>query len=150
MDSDGTAQLLIGSVDYGMGIRTTMAQVAAEELGVHIEDITVINGDTEVTPWDIGQYGSRTAMIVGNAVLKAAKDAKRQLFSVAAKMLDVLPEELEVRDRKVYVKKNPAKSVTIARAAYNSQFTKAGGDETRGQVIIGRAISTPTQNCPTP
>ena len=105
LNSDGTASLFIGCVDYGMGIRTTMAQIVAEELGISLEDITVTNADTEITPWCLGQWGSRTATIAGCAVLAASRDAKRQLFKIAANMLETSSDVLIARNGKIHVQK---------------------------------------------
>lgn len=150
VNPDGTVCLAIGCVDYGMGIRTTTAQVAAEELGVLLEDVTVINADTEVTPLDLGQWGSRSATMAGNATLAAARDAKLQLFELAAKMLNADPEDLEAKNRTIYVKGKSKKSIPIARVAYASHFTKAGGEKLRGRPIMGRGYFDADSKLPDP
>jgi CO/xanthine dehydrogenase Mo-binding subunit len=127
-----------------------MAQIVAEELGVGLEDITVTNADTEITPWDLGQWASRTATIGGSAVLAAAKDAKGQMFKIAAKMLDTTPENLFARDGKIHVQNNPTHSISISRVAYNSQFTKVGGADAKGMPIIGRGYFDTNTDLPDP
>ena len=67
INEDGTAQLLVGSADLGTGAKTVLAQIAAEELGIAFEHVRVVAGDTDVTPYDIGAYASRTTFISGGA-----------------------------------------------------------------------------------
>jgi len=96
MNEDGTINLLTGVADLGTGALTAMAQIAAEELGTNLEDITVISGDTDVVPYDIGAYASRTTFIGGKAVQNAAAGLKQQLLSLAAKRLDSDESELDI------------------------------------------------------
>jgi len=76
--------------------------------------------------FDMGGYASRTTHVLGNAVLMAARAAKGQLLQRAAKMLEVLPDELEVRDRQVYVRAMPEKGVSIAEVAKNAIYNYEG------------------------
>ncbi|MDP6179019.1 MAG: molybdopterin-dependent oxidoreductase, partial [Desulfatiglandales bacterium] len=78
---DGTLNLITGASDIGQGSNTTMAQIAAEVLGIGLDKITVVSGDTAITPFDLGTFASRVTYISGNAVKAGAKDVKNQLFA---------------------------------------------------------------------
>jgi 4-hydroxybenzoyl-CoA reductase subunit alpha len=80
---DGTVELHVGCQDIGQGSNTTMAIIAAETLGVRVEDIKVHSGDTDHCPADLGAWGSRQTLMAGNAVKMACEDAKRQLLEFA-------------------------------------------------------------------
>jgi|LDZU01.1.fsa_nt_gi putative selenate reductase molybdopterin-binding subunit len=98
MNDDGSFNLLIGATDIGTGSDTILAQIAAEELGVKVDDIIVYSSDTDFTPFDKGAYASSTTYISGGAVLKAAKNVKAQIQNHAAKMMGgVNPEDLVLK-----------------------------------------------------
>jgi 4-hydroxybenzoyl-CoA reductase subunit alpha len=108
---DGTASLLTGSTDSGQGSETVLAMIVAEVLGTRLEDVFVPQTDSTVTPVDPGSFGSRVSSTAGNAVLIAARDARRQLLPVAAELLKAAPEDIEFRDRKVFVRGAPDKAI---------------------------------------
>lgn len=114
---DGTVNLLSGAAELGQGIGTALAQIAAEELGVRIEDVTVYQADTERTPYDLGQIASRTCHIAGLAVISACQELKKIMFETAAERLGVDPAELEARDRKIYVRSCPEKFMAVSEVA---------------------------------
>lgn len=93
MNDDGSFNLLIGATDIGTGSDTILAQMAAEELGVPLEDIIVYSSDTDFTPFDKGAYASSTTYISGGAVQKAARQVADQIRKHAATMLGVDLEE---------------------------------------------------------
>lgn len=126
MHDDGSATLFTGSQEIGQGSYTTLSQIAAEELGIGLDDIRVVAGDTEITPIDLGSFLSGGAMITGNAVKLAAADARRQLLEVAAEMLEVQVEDLDYRHKRIFVKDSPANSVSYAKAIQASIFRKNG------------------------
>ncbi len=113
LHDDGRATLLTGVVEMGQGSETTLAQVAAEELGLRLEDIRVVSGDSEQTPVDMGSFLSGGATVTGGAIRLAAADAKRQLLEVAAERLDAMVEELEVGDGRVCVRGRPDRCLSI-------------------------------------
>lgn len=104
VDDFGRVTLVTGSTEIGQGSETALAQIVAEAMGVRLEDVTVINSDTSVKPWDVGVHASRTTFIAGNAAWRAAQDAKRQILAHAAQMLNVSADALEIGDRIVRVK----------------------------------------------
>src|SRR5207245_10933124 len=97
----GSFGLGCSTVDMGQGSDTAMAQIAAEILGVTAEEIRVIHPDTDVTPYDMATLGSRSTFHMGNAVRRAAEDARAQLLLMAANSLqtDVTDiSDLQCRD----------------------------------------------------
>jgi CO/xanthine dehydrogenase Mo-binding subunit len=136
INDDGTANLLTGEGDCGQGARTLLAQICAEELGVPLDDVWASLADTDFAPYCPGPLSSRTTPTAGNAVRLAAADAKRQLILGAAEKLDVRPEDLETRDRRIYVRSNPELSVSYAEAAMAPSF----------RPIMGRGVFIPTQS----
>ncbi|MCS7137865.1 MAG: xanthine dehydrogenase family protein molybdopterin-binding subunit [Candidatus Caldarchaeum sp.] len=103
---DGRAELRMGIVDIGTGSATTMAMVAAEELGVNLEDVDVMYGDTDGTMYAPGSHASRVIPEVGPAVLKAAAEAREQLFAALADKLKVAPSELRSERGFIYLKED--------------------------------------------
>ncbi len=126
LHDDGSATLFTGSQELGQGIYTTLGQVAAEELGIGLDDIRVVAGDTEITPIDLGSFLSGGALVTGNAVKLAAADARRQLLEVAAEILEVKVEDLNYRNKQIFVKGNLDKSISYAKAIQGSVFRKNG------------------------
>ena len=112
---DGTVSVISGVVDNGQGNDNMIVQITAEELGLAPDDIQLITADTEVTPSDPGSYSMCETFVGGNAVRLAAVDAKNQLFEVAAPMLKAEPKDLEAKDRKIMVRGEPERKVSIAK-----------------------------------
>ena len=95
---DGSCGVCCSTVDMGQGSDTAMAQIAAEMLGIPAETVHVIHPDTDVTPYDMATLGSRSTYHMGNAVRRAAEDAREQLLRIAATALGTDIDELECRD----------------------------------------------------
>jgi CO/xanthine dehydrogenase Mo-binding subunit len=111
---DGSVSLATGIPDMGQGSHTTMAIIAAEVLGIAPTDITIIAGDTDVTPFDLGAFSQRGTFNTGNAVKAAAMDARAQIAKTAAAALGVKPAQLVFRDRTIYPRP------IMGRGFYNS------------------------------
>ena len=125
LNDDGSFNLLVGATDLGTGSDTVLGQMAAEVLGVPLEDILVYSSDTDFTPFDKGAYASSTTYISGTAVVKAAQKVAEQIMKRAAKMLNaqdggthVDPTEIILEDRKA--KAPDGRSVTLAEVALHS------------------------------
>jgi CO/xanthine dehydrogenase Mo-binding subunit len=114
---DGHVTLLTGEVDLGEGVTTTLGMIAADELGVPLDTVRVANVDTEVAPYGLGTYGSRTTFMAGNAARLAAADARRQLLEIAARVLDAPASDLEVKDGVISVKGFPHRRASVADVA---------------------------------
>jgi putative selenate reductase molybdopterin-binding subunit len=87
VNEDGSFNLLVGATDLGTGSDTILAQMAAEVLGVSLEDMVVYSSDTDYTPFDVGAYASSTTYVSGTAVIKAAEQVRERLRRVAAGLL---------------------------------------------------------------
>jgi CO/xanthine dehydrogenase Mo-binding subunit len=105
MSSDGSVILLTGTVEIGQGPRTALSQVVAEELVVPLHEIAVAQLDTDVTPYDISTSASSSMVVMGTAVQRAARDAKKQLLQCAAKVLGEKTADLKLNDGKVFGKR---------------------------------------------
>lgn len=104
MNEDGTVQLFTGATGLGTGAHTALAQVVAEELGVRFEDVSVVHGDTDVVPWDIGAFASHTTYMGGRAAQMAAEQVKKQLLMLASEKLEAAVADLEVQTGTIRVK----------------------------------------------
>lgn len=103
MNDDGSFNMTLGATDIGTGSDTILGQIAAEVLGIPLDDLIIYSSDTDFTPFDKGAYASSTTYISGGAARNAALKVKKQIQEHAAKMLDVAdPGVLELRDRKVF------------------------------------------------
>jgi CO/xanthine dehydrogenase Mo-binding subunit len=138
-NDDGSCTVFTGNTDNGQGNPTMHVQVAAEELGVPMEDIKICWGDTELCYQDPGTYSMSATVISANAVRKAAQDAKRRLLEVAAEILDVSWEEVEMKDKVFYVKRRlgKGKGVSLAevcRTAFRRGKPIYGFGDYRGRI----------------
>jgi 4-hydroxybenzoyl-CoA reductase alpha subunit len=131
LSDEGTVTLITSALEMGQGAHTAMAQIVAEELGVNLSDINVLSHDTDLTPYDLGSWGSRATFMNGNAVLAAARDARRALGEAAAEMLEAAPEDIVVEGGKVWVngsdeKHDLAEIVDHAVNAHGSPISGTG------------------------
>jgi len=101
MNEDASFTLMLGSADIGTGSDTTLGMIAAEVLGVPLDQILVHSGDTDHVTFDYGAYASSTAYITGQSVLKAAEEARMQIADIAGRMLQEDPEGLLVSEGRV-------------------------------------------------
>ncbi|MFN8486603.1 MAG: molybdopterin cofactor-binding domain-containing protein [Caldilineaceae bacterium] len=120
LNDDGSFNLLIGATDLGTGSDTVLAQIAAETLGVPLEQIIVYSSDTDFTPFDTGAYASSTTYISGGAVMKAAEEVERQILDHTAKHLltNLGADRLWLEDSQV--KAPDGRSVTLEQVALHS------------------------------
>ena len=125
VNEDGTVSLLTGSVDIS-GSDTSLAQIAAETLGLDLGQVIVSTRDTDMTPFTGPSGGSRIVYSQGKAVQQAAEDARDKLVSLAAQRLGVPADALACRDGKVYVQDNPAQSATLSQLARASLTSQQG------------------------
>jgi len=116
---DGTINLYVGVVDIGGGQKTILGMIAAEELGVSSDAVTVIIGDTQDTPYGPSCHASRCTPEMGPAVLQAAAEAREKLFEHAAILLDTDHKRLGSKDGMIYVKSDPRRSIPFKKACQN-------------------------------
>jgi aerobic carbon-monoxide dehydrogenase large subunit len=113
----GKAVLGISAMSTGQGHETTFAQIVAEELGIPPEDIQVVNGDTDRTPFGLGTYGSRSTPVSGAATAVVARKVRDKARLIAGGMLEVSPDDLEWEKGRFFVKGDPEQGKTIQEIA---------------------------------
>ena len=113
----GQVTVYTGSHSHGQGHDTTFAQITADELGVPIENIDIVHGDTDKGPFGMGTYGSRSLTVGGIAIVKACKKIVAKGKKVAAKMLEASEDEVEFKDGEFVVAKSNKKK-TIEEVAF--------------------------------
>ncbi|MBL8098911.1 MAG: molybdopterin-dependent oxidoreductase, partial [Anaerolineales bacterium] len=121
MNDDGSFNLLVGATDLGTGSDTVIAQMAAEVLGVPLEDMITYSSDTDFTPFDKGAYASSTTYISGTAAVKAAQIVAERIKIRAASMLEIPESEFEsikLADKKAIAP--DGRSVTLAEIALDT------------------------------
>ena len=109
----GKVNVMVGVSPHGQGEETTFAQIVASELGVAVDDVEVLHGDTDVTPQGWGTYGSRTTAVGGGALMGAIRKIKEKSKLVAAHLLEAAVEDIEYEDGKFFVRGAPERSKTI-------------------------------------
>jgi len=109
----GKVNVFIGASPHGQGEETTFAQIVSSELGVDVNDVKVIHGDTDSTPMGWGTYGSRTTAVGGAALAVATRKIKEKARLLAAHLIEAAPEDIEYEDGKFFVKGAPSRSKTI-------------------------------------
>jgi len=141
MNEDGSFNLLVGATDLGTGSDTILAQIAAEELGISADRVIVYSSDTDMTPFDVGAYASSTTYLSGSAVQKAARKVKEQIFQVAAKMLKVPADKMEINNN--LLKTSDGQEVDLSKVAIHSLYLS-------DQFQIGTIASHITHKSPPP
>jgi CO/xanthine dehydrogenase Mo-binding subunit len=131
---DGVVTLFTGIPDMGQGSHTTMGIIAAEVLGVKANDVRIIAGDSDITPFDPGAFTQRGTFVTGNGVKAASEDARQQLAQTAAKEFEVDPSEIIFRDGKVYPKGQPERVLPFAKVVFDTLHS------TEGRYVMGRGF----------
>lgn len=174
LNEDGTVHLIAGLSEIGSGSSTAMVQIAAEVLGVKAADVALIAGDTETTPFDTLTAASRVTVSLGNAVKRAATDARDQLLQLAAERLEANPADLECHDGRIVVKGSPERGFSLGELAryaqtlgpgpilgrgsfssrlpqslhtYGTQIVEVEVDEDTGQVALRRIVAAHDVGC---
>jgi CO/xanthine dehydrogenase Mo-binding subunit len=129
----GSFTVKLSSTDLGQGLKTVIAQIAAETLGVPLDGVIIDTGDTDSAPHCMGTFASRATHRVGNAVMMAAEEAKRVLLDVAADEMEAAPQDLVVENGEVYVKGSPDRRLSVFDVALAAHFKY-------GRTISGRGI----------
>lgn len=113
MNGDGSADVVTGTQDIGTGTRTGLAQVAAEELGLPLSDVSFHLGDTATGPYSPVSSGSATQATIGPAVRAAAAEVKAQLLQVAASLMEIPTNRLSVREGKILIDGRAERAMTV-------------------------------------
>ncbi|MFI8237195.1 aerobic carbon-monoxide dehydrogenase large subunit [Streptomyces sp. NPDC085866] len=119
----GKAVLRISVQTQGQGHETTFAQIVAEELGIPPEDVEVVHGDTDQTPFGLGTYGSRSTPVSGAAAAMVARKVRERAKIVASAMLEVSPDDLEWEKGRWFVTGDPDQGRTMAEIALAAHST---------------------------
>jgi CO/xanthine dehydrogenase Mo-binding subunit len=130
----GTFVISLSSTDLGQGLKTVIAQIGAEVLGVPFENVIIDTADTDTGPHCMGTFASRTTHRVGNAVIQAAEEARKIMLEVAADELEISPDDLETDgEGNIRVKGSPDRSINIIDLALAAHFKY-------GRTIAGRGM----------
>ncbi len=128
MDASGRAVVATGACSQGQGHETSFAQVAADVLGVPLDWVTVIGGDTAAIPFGIGTFASRSAVNAGSSIFAAAGQVRDKLAAAAAALLEAAPSDIEIGDGLASVRGAPGSAVPLARVIQSAlpTFARAG------------------------
>jgi xanthine dehydrogenase YagR molybdenum-binding subunit len=147
LNNDGTADVVTGTQDIGTGTRTGLTQIAAEELGMPMSQITLHLGDTAQGPYAPTSAGSATLATIGPAVREAAVNVRQQLLKAAALVLEEEVEDLTVKDSKIFATNEPSNSITIAEVTKRMAPHMIQGHGTRAANIKGKSVRTYGAQC---
>ena len=123
VESSGKVVAFLGTTSHGQSIETTMAQLVAEHLGVSYDDVSIVQADTQSTPYGPGTGGSRTAVVAGGATRAATLAVREKVLNVAAHTMEASPDDLEIENGGVFVRGTPSRSMSmkdVATLAYRN------------------------------
>ncbi|MCC6380199.1 MAG: xanthine dehydrogenase family protein molybdopterin-binding subunit, partial [Burkholderiales bacterium] len=123
IDDFAHVTLMTGASEIGQGSETVLAQLVCEELGVPLEAVTVVNNDTDITPWDVGVHASRTTFIGGNSAIGAARKAKSKILAAAAKVSGTPEAELELRSGHIVIAATGEALMSLAKLLRSLHFS---------------------------
>jgi len=129
IEPTGKVTVLTGASPHGQGQETSFSQIVAEELGLNMEDVVVIHGDTAAVPYGIGTFGSRATAVGGTAIYNALQKVKEKLRKIAGHVLQADPEKILFADGRLFVKGHATKSrkfAEIVAEAYVARNLPAG------------------------
>ena len=137
VEPDGSVTVRSGSSPHGQGHETAWAQIAAEQLGVPLDRVTVLHGDTDECPRGIGTFGSRSAPVGGSAIFRNAETVRERAKAVAASLLEAATEDIRFENGRFFVAGSPARAVgwtEIAAFAYSSDSPEDAASELTADV----------------
>ena len=120
VDLGGRVLVATGAVNSGQGHETSFAQVCADALGVPLEHVTVVGGDTATVPFGIGTFASRSGVTAGNSIADACQQVRAKLVKAAAALLEAAPGDIEIEDGQAFVRGVRASAVPLARVVQAS------------------------------
>jgi CO/xanthine dehydrogenase Mo-binding subunit len=131
---DGKFTVALSAIDLGQGMKSVVRQIAAETLGVPVEDVYVDTADSDTGPHDMGSFASRGTHRMGNAVIRASQEARQVMLDAAAEELEVDAGDLVTDGRgNIHVRGAPSRTITTMAASQAAQFRQ-------GRTIAGRGI----------
>ncbi|GAA2310882.1 xanthine dehydrogenase family protein molybdopterin-binding subunit [Nonomuraea roseoviolacea subsp. roseoviolacea] len=141
--SDGRVHVSTGLTSQGQGHETVFAQIAASELGVPIERISVVTGDTRRFGYAVGTFASRAAVMSGNAIALACRKVRAKALRIAADALEADPADLEITDGTVHVVGTPSASIPLATVAVLANPLRYAFDEEAARATQFAGASAP-------
>ena len=141
VDDSGQVTLISGSSELGQGSETALAMIVAEEMGVPLEAVHVINSNTDVKPWDVGVHASRTTFVAGNAARLAAAAARDELLEIAAELFEAPVEQLSIHDGTIGVEGDADRRLPYAKLVRRRLLR-----EDSSVVMASAFYDPPTQN----
>ena len=141
---DGTVTVATGLATQGQAHETVFAQIAADQLGVALEDVRVTTGDTRRFGYGVGTFASRSAVVSGNAVQMAAASVRRQAQELAARLLEADPDDIELADGEVRVKGAPGSAIRLGQLGVvaNPLRYAFGQDATEAAMFARKAYAS--------
>lgn len=131
IEPTATVRVLTGTSPHGQGEETSFAQIVADGLGVGVEDVAVVHGDTSAVPYGIGTFGSRTTAVGGAAIYRCVERLREKLLKIAGHLMQEDPAKLVLGGKKVFSRRSPKKSMQLAdvvAAAYVAKTLPPGVD----------------------
>jgi len=128
INEDGGVTVFTGKVEVGQNTRTTLSQSVADELHVPIDSVHLVMGDTDLTPFDMGTFGSRSTPTMAPQLRKAAAAAREMLIAMAAEQLQVEPKDLRIVDAR-FLNHDKSKTLTLAEVAKGRKLVKVIPDD---------------------
>ena len=122
VEPDGSVTVTTGLHSHGQSHETTFAQVAADVLGVRLEDVNYQQGDTASAVYGAGTYASRSAVLGGGTIMKAGRDVREKMIRIAAEAMEANPDDIDLYDGKATVKGSPDKSMSVEEIAQLAYF----------------------------
>ncbi len=129
MDVTGKVTVLVGTHSHGQSHETTLAQVAADELGVPLADVKIIEGDTTAVPYGWGTWGSRSAVTGGGAIILASRKVREKLLRAASRLSEVPADDLELAEGVVRRKQDRTTLISIKEIAQQVLVARVAGEE---------------------
>jgi 4-hydroxybenzoyl-CoA reductase subunit alpha len=121
LDRSGTVIVYCGATEIGQGSDDVLAGLAAEALGVDINAVRVVTGDTGITPVDLGSYSSRVTIMAGNAALQAAERLRTTIAGVVSESLNTVPDRVVFSQGRVFAADSPGPGMTFAEAVHAAE-----------------------------
>jgi aerobic carbon-monoxide dehydrogenase large subunit len=122
VEPDGRVRVAVGLHNHGQGHETTIAQIAASELGIAADDIEVVWGDTDRVPYGLGTWASRSTVCCGGATILASRDIKAKVLRLASEMLEASAGDLELENGQITVRGTPSRGVSFREVARRAAF----------------------------
>ena len=124
VQGSGKVSVATGIGTQGQGHYTSYAQIVAEHLGVRVQDVEIVTGDTDQFHWGTGTFASRGAVVAGNAINEAAKDVRRKIEAVASEYFDTTPDNLDVMNGMVCLRDRPNTGIKLGELAKYANPTR--------------------------